>query len=103
MATVFWSQIHLSTLVTMLNDVISKGPSRYLKILSLISGGRSENVTGFPSGLVLSGLADSAGTTVSASSDAMLAAELVIVVSSGTAKVFGKVFDIFDIGEGLLH
>ena len=98
MATVFSLQIHRSTFVTMFSALISNGPSRYLKILSLISGGRSEKVTGF-----LSGIVGPAGTIVSASSEAMLAAELVIVVSSGTAKVLGKMFDIFDIGAGYLN
>ena len=81
MATVFCFHIQLSTFEVLLSDVISAGPSRYLKIRSLTSGGRLEKVT-----CSLSGLVDLAGTIVSAASDATLAAELVIVVSSGTVK-----------------
>ena len=80
MAAVFSFQICLRIRVVPLRAVISEGLSRYLKIRSLISGGRSEKVTG-----ALSGFLNSAGTIVSASSEATLAAELVTVVSSGTA------------------
>ena len=97
MTAVFWSQIHFSTLVVLFSAVISNGLSRYPKILSLISGGRSEKVTGCLSGC-LSGLVDLAGTIVTASSEARLPAELVPVVSSGTAKVCG----VIDTGDILL-